>query len=106
MSDCPDEKSETMEISAVTIEWQGKKYQLTAGAVEKAFERASFNVGGGSLARYFVEIGHDIKPAMSVFRELVPVPDEFLMNGESVRVASILRTLGFSVLDRRQPHVP
>lgn len=92
-------------IDGVSIFLDGKKYRLTYEHVLKAFEKAPDGDVMGPYARFFLEVGEDIKTVDSVFRELVPVSRDRLGQKELKMLAEVFKALGFEVLDSREHHL-
>jgi hypothetical protein len=85
-------------ISEVAVSWGGKIYRLTNERVLKAFDSAP---SGNAMERYFVEIDGDMKSAISIFREIVPIPKDRINESIASMISQVLKTLGFEILDRR-----
>jgi hypothetical protein len=94
----------SLDISAVTLKWEGKTYQLTRDSVMKAFDRASEGEFIGPGARFFIEIDGDIKSVEAVLRQIVPGINGSLNGRTPELFASALKTLGLEVLDKRESH--
>ena len=101
-----DSNGEAADIAVreLVLEWGNNRYKLTADIVAKAFDKADYGDLLGPHARYFVDCGGDLKPLEEVFRQIVPIPKDRMPPEVAETVSDILRSLGFSVLDRRRHH--
>jgi hypothetical protein len=97
-------EASALELKEVVLRWKDRDYRITIDSILKAFDKAGVDWVTGPHARFFIDIGGDMKPLESVFKQLVPV-DENDMNLEMAeQVSELFQSFGFVVLDRHRHH--
>jgi hypothetical protein len=89
-------------VAEIAVQLNGKTYRINSDRILKAFDTSSSGDTMGPLGRYFMEIDSELKSLVSVFREIVPVPKDQLCEKDATKMAAIFKTLGFTILDRRE----
>ena len=98
------EKAPDLTVAGLVINWKGRDYSIDVDRVLKAFDRADFGKVMGPHARYFVDIGGDLKSLEEILKAIIPVSEDEITGELAARASEMLRSLGFTVLDRHEHH--